>query len=329
MQRPSSGEIEREAADWAARLDRGLSAEEEGALGVWRDSDPRRLGALLRMRAIALHSERARALGPNFDAAAYVEPQAERRPDLDRGPTRRSFLVWGSAAGAAAAAGLVGAIGLGLFARDRAFETGIGEVRIVTLEDGSVLTLNTASRVSVRYDEGRRSVRLAEGEALFDVARDPARPFVVEAGDAAVRAVGTSFTVRRIADAPVEVLVREGVVELTRAAAPMPVRLGANMRAQARPGAEASPIAVAPAEMARELAWREGRLAFEGETLAGAAAAFARYSETRVVVDPTIAGQEITGLFAANDPVSFARAAAVSLDLEAEVRQGEVRLSAR
>lgn len=329
MQRPSSGDIEREAADWAARLDRGLSAEEEGALGAWRDSDPRRLGALMRMRAIALHSERARALGPNFDPDFYVEPQAGLAASAAVRPTRRSFLAWGTAAGAAAAAGLAGAIGLGLFTGDRVFETGIGEVRIVTLEDGSVLTLNTASRVAVRYDDARRSIRLAEGEVLFDVARDPARPFVVDAGQAAVRAVGTSFTVRRLADAPIEVLVREGVVELTRATAPAPVRLAANMRAQARPGAEAAPVAIAPAEMARELAWREGRLAFEGETLAAAAAHFARYSETRIVVDPAVAGQEITGLFAANDPVSFARAAALSLDLEAEVGQGEVRLSAR
>jgi transmembrane sensor len=95
----------------------------------------------------------------------------------------------------------------------------------------------------------------------------------------------------------------------------------------ARPNAPAAPSPIAPEDMRRELAWREGRIALEGETLAHAATVFARYSEIRIVVDPAVRNEEITGLFAANDPVSFARAAAASLDLQAQVGQGEVRIS--
>jgi transmembrane sensor len=87
---------------------------------------------------------------------------------------------------------------------------------------------------------------------------------------------------------------------------------------------------VADADLGRALAWRDGRIAFEGETLAAAAAEFARYSETRIVfADAAIAEEPVTGLFVSTDPVGFARAVAVAFDLEAETREGEVRLSRR
>lgn len=321
MHRETSQEIDAVAADWAARIDRGaLSPADEGALDAWIAGDARRLGAFMRMRAVALQSNSAKALGPDFDPEAFAQAEPSAATPITR---RRMFWLGGSAVAASA----LGAVGLGLMMRDTIYETRLGEMRVVTLEDGSAVTLNTASRIRVAFADARRTVTLEEGEALFDVAKDPARPFIVEAGGTSVRAVGTSFSVKRLNDAPVEVLVREGIVEVAQPATHRPVRMTANMRIVTS-HAVAQPVAIAQTEVDRETAWRSGRIAFEGEPLAQAAAAFGRYSDTRIIIeDPGIGREEITGLFASNDPVTFAKAAAASLELKATIGPGEVRLS--
>jgi transmembrane sensor len=325
MGRGPASEIDRTAAEWAARFDRGLAPEEALELDAWLAGDVRRSGAYGKARAVALHTERARALAPNFDPAdfsAAAEPAALSR--------RRLLAVGGGAIAAGLAAAVT--VGVNLRGRGRTYSTQRGEVKVVSLSDGSVISLNTASRMAVSFTRERREVRLMDGEALFDVAKDRSRPFLVEAGEVQVRAVGTSFTVRRIAGAPVQVLVREGVVEVRRhdaVASVAPVRAAANtevIAASARQPIAASPLA--PSELNRQLAWREGRVAFEGASLQQAANEFARYSDIRLVIDdPTIAGEEITGLYQANDPVGFAQAVAVALDLHAKVGEREVRLT--
>lgn len=311
-------EIDAAAADWAARADRGLSSDEAASLDAWLAGDVRRVGAYAKARAVMLYAERAQALGKGYDPARFGPAN-----DAGRKPTRRLLIGGGVAAAAAAVA-----VGVGLQLRPTIYATRRGEVRVVPLQDGSVITLNTASKVAVSFSERRRDIKLVEGEALFDVAKDAQRPFVVAAGDTRVRAVGTSFTVRRLGAAPVQVLVREGVVEVERRAQPRPVRAAANTRVIAAPKAlSVEAAAVEAAEVGRALAWREGRIAFEGETLAQAADQFSRYSDTRIVIaDPATAREEITGLFQANDPVGFAQAVASSLDLRTEVGAGEVRI---
>jgi transmembrane sensor len=128
----------------------------------------------------------------------------------------------------------------------------------------------------------------------------------------------------------VQVLVREGVVEVKRPDAPVapPVRLAANTRASAPADAPIVAASVAPAEVTRALAWRVGRIAFEGETLKEAAAEFARYSDTRIEIDaPDVENQTVAGLFVSNDPVGFSKAVAASFKLHMEVSDHEIRLS--
>jgi transmembrane sensor len=326
MDRQSSHEIELEAARWAARLDRGpLTAEEARALDAWLEGDLRRVGAFARARGLALYTERARALGPNYDPRDFLEDELAPATARTGSAHRAGWLAGGVAAAVLLAAAVLVALqwteeGLG-------YETRLGETRIVPLADGSVMTLNTQSEVVVEFSRDRREVRLLYGEALFDVVRDPARPFEVDAGATRVRAVGTSFTVRRSAHAPVEVLVQDGEVEVAAPhAGGAPVRVRANMRLVA--ALPAVPVPVDSAVIQRELAWREGRIAFEGETLSQAAAQFARYSDTRIVIaDPALAQERITGLFQSNDPVGFSRAVATSLGLDVELAAQEVRLS--
>lgn len=326
MSRETAEEIDLAAADWAARVDRGLSSDDERALDAWLGADPRRVGAYGKVRGTALYTERARALGHAYDPAKF------RRRAPSSSLSRRGVLLVGGGVIAASVAG-VAVVGLGLADRGEGFSTRLGEVKVTPLADGSVMTLNTVTRAEVMFTEGERRVQLLEGEALFDVAKDPNRPFVVDTGGTLVRAVGTSFTVRRLGRTPVEVLVREGVVEVrhsARAAATPPVRVVANTRAVAMPTDTVEAVTIAPDAVARELAWREGRIAFEGETLREAARQFARYSETRIVIDdPAIAAEQITGLFQANDPVGFARTVATSFGLRADIRADEVRLVRR
>jgi transmembrane sensor len=319
MSRKTAREIDAEAADWTACADRGpLSAEQEQAFQAWAAQDARCLGAFGRMRALALSTERARALGPDFNPADFAPSRS-----------RRDVLRVGSAIAATALVGAIG--GWQLLSRQGRFRTGKGEVKVVALQDGSVVTLTTASEIRVRFSDRLRSVELVRGEALFDVAKNRARPFVVAAGDTRVRVVGTSFSVRHIDTAPVQVLVREGIVEVFKPTQveTQPVRIFANTRAVApTDNADIAARPIPAAELHREMAWQVGQLAFEGQTLAEAAAEFSRYSDTRIIIeDPELAHEEIAGLFRANDPVGFAETIAVSLNARAEIGEGEVRLS--
>lgn len=320
MPRKAAREIDAEAADWAARIDRGpLPPQDDRQFQDWMAADPRALGAYARIRALALSSERARALGPDFDPSRFV---------ADAGVNRRSLM---QAGGAIAAAALLGVTGWQVARGRGRFSTGKGETKVVALKDGSVVTLNTASEIRVNFSDSVRAVDLVRGEALFDVAKNKARPFVVAAGSTQVRVVGTRFTVRRMDAVPVQVVVREGIVDVFKPAngAP-PVRIFANDMAQTgQDGASlVSSKALTVAQVDRRMAWRKGQIAFEGETLAQAAMEFSRYSDTRIVIDdPALAREEIAGLFNATDPVGFARTVALSLNAHASVAEGEVRLT--
>ncbi len=307
--------INLDASDWAARADRGLTEIETAELAAWLGADLRHLGTYMRMSAVLAATE----------LQTGSEGVAERRDPMTSGATRR---WWMTGAAAASVAGIGVYLGLD---RAEAYETRKGETRVVALKDGSTATLNTSTRLEVRYTGDQRLIRLMDGEALFDVAHDTNRPFVVRAAGVDVRAVGTSFTVAAPANRTLKVLVREGVVEVLRprTRAQAPVRLEANSRAII--GDAGVPVAVSrisQTEVSRELAWREGRLIFAGESLAAAAAEFARYSDTRIIIsDPSLADSGVAGVFDARDPVGFARAVAGSLESRAEVREGQVLIT--
>jgi len=331
----SHGGVDDQAALWAARADRGLSIDEDAMLDAWLAADIRHAGAFAKARAVSLLTERTRAFGIGADKM-LMQMEGEPAPEHDlpwsaqpKASLTRRNAMWMSAA--AATAGFWFALrALPHYLRERSFETGIGETKVVPLDDGSLVTLNTQSQITVAYSAERRDISLVRGEALFDVAKDKARPFVVSAGGMQVRAVGTSFTVKLVPNEPVQVLVREGVVEVKRPDVPTapPVRVSAGSQAVASDNTPIVAASVTPSEVDKALAWRIGRIVFEGETLRTAAADFARYSDTRIVIDDAaVANMTITGLFVSNDPVGFAKAVALSLNLHAHVSAGEVHLS--
>jgi len=326
-QRESPEAIDEAAAAWVARIDRApLSSAEEAELDAWLAADSRRQGAFAKANAVMSYADRARPLGPAYDegdAAMFVRPVIA---DRAHGSTRR----WTLAAGGAVAATMIGAVvGIGYEAWRPAqrFETERGELRRLPLADGTVVTLNTATKVAVKFTTARRDVQLLEGEALFDVAKNPKRPFYVDAGDIRVRAVGTSFTVRKLPGKPTQVLVSEGIVEVTRSEGGSSLRLVANQQVIARPTDLFTSSTMASAAVVRELMWRQGMLSFEGASLREAAAEFSRYSDPQIAVDdPTIADETITGLFSANDPAGFAQAAALSLNLSTRMEGGKIHI---
>jgi transmembrane sensor len=320
-ERDTSRDIDQAASDWTARLDRGpLTSEDDRAFKAWLSGDPRSRGALLRAQAMSMISESAQALGTDFDPVAFEEP----RPSRFAGLSRRQALTWASAAAAAAS---LAALGVGLPAAGAVISTEQGEIRLAPLKDGSTVLLNTETKIRVRYSRGERLVTLIKGEAYFSVARDEKRPFVVEVNGRRLSTAQAGFRVRKLDRDPVDVLVNQGQVDVAapgRSTAAGPVALTANTRmvlsevVNGRAAAE-RPQPLAPEAVTRELAWREGKLAFEGETLQQAADTFARYSQTRIQIrDPALAREPVTGLFAANDPAGFSRAIARVFDARLE-----------
>ncbi|MDT9600116.1 FecR family protein [Sphingosinicella rhizophila] len=321
-----SGTTDDEARLWAVRLEAGgMSGDDEAALDQWLAGDDRRQGALLRAQAILSYFERGRALAGGRPAADAPAPVAVvgQETAKDGRLSRRQLLA------ASLVGGLTMAGGTGLWLSERRprIETAVGEVRRVALADGSVATVNTASRLVVDMGKESRKIRLDEGEAWFKVAHDPARPFLVEAGEVRVRAVGTAFSVLRDGEGA-DVLVTEGIVEtwlVGREAESRRIDAGTAARVSLA-SAEIETEAAAP-RIERALAWRQGEIAFDGQTLGEAVAQFNRYNQTKLLVsDPKLGREPVVGYFSATDPIAFARAFSPLVGAEVKVAGDTIRI---
>ncbi|QQQ01639.1 FecR family protein [Lysobacter enzymogenes] len=321
-----SREIEQTAAQWLARRDSGdWPAAAQAEFEAWLARATAHRVAFVRLQAAWRQAGRLQALAAGEGGvparAAWDEVAPPRAPftsadagadvgeDRDRAaPPRADALTfqprreparasrWPFAAAAAVA---VLAVGLGwgwlhYGATERAsYRTALGATDEVALADGSRATLSSDSRIEVALSGARRRVELAQGEAFFDVAKDPGRPFAVEAGARRVVAVGTHFSVRRDG-ADLRVVVTEGTVRLESEPVgghPQPTTLlPAGSIALAGPnGVLVRSVAVEEAE--RYVDWRHGFLVFRDTPLAQAAAEFNRYSARKLVIADTAAGE--------------------------------------
>ena len=212
-------DIEARAADWLATLDRpDEPAAVHSAFEAWCRADPRHLAAYLRLLEVWNRLDALKASDPGVAdlvaGAAGLTDWPASAPDRASSPNRL-FVVM-----ALAASLLAITVGLAWWQWSRPFGLAIGGQRYITalggferitLTDGSEVELNTNSELRVRLRRRQREITLLRGEATFEVAPDAARPFIVVAGNTAVRAVGTIFNVEE-ADTRVEVLVTKGVV---------------------------------------------------------------------------------------------------------------------
>lgn len=277
-----------EAIEWIVRLNSGHASEaDRQAFGQWR--------ALSADHALA--AQEAEAVWHGIGAAGSEARKAADGARLQR-VTRRAVVAALVAGGTGLAVERSGLIPPRLWADH---VTGTGEQRSVALPDGSSVMLNAASALSVDYTDGRRRLVLYEGQAAFTVARDPDRPFVVEADGGQTRALGTVFDVD-IRSSEVVVTVIEGVVAVASDAAPQDgVTVRADQRASYRPHGAVSPVEIADGAAAS--AWRRGKLIFNRRPLGDVVAEIERHRPGLIVIaNPALRKLDVTGVFELGDP---------------------------
>lgn len=347
----SNAEIERVAAGWLARREAGWSEAEQAEFRAWLDASVAHRVAWIRLETGWQRAARLKALGaglpsgqvpppgvwPELPTAEGERTLSARRADLrdvvfrerlQQRPLR--FPRWlATAALLFAAIGLAGWWQFGGIER-AGYATALGETQRFELADGSIILLSSDSRVDVVYSRRQRSLRLAQGEAFFEVAPNPERPFAVEADSRRVVAVGTRFSVRR-EDAGLRVAVTEGRVRLEDGGQRdvAPTLLIAGMVAMA--GRDGVRLRQQSAdEMEDLLRWREGLLVFRSTPLAEAVAEFNRYNAHKLVVDdPSIAAIPVGGSFRWANADAFVRVLEQGFGLRVERRDDETRLRAR
>jgi transmembrane sensor len=297
------------AAAHVARLLSGGDEADQRRIADWIEADPRNAVAFARAEAAWEAAGRLRASPPSLGAPA----QSDRLVDV---PRRR---LLGALISAAAAASVV-AVAWVVRPQGASFSTAVGEQRQVTLADGSHVLLNTASTIEVVMRRARREVRLLKGEALFSVAHDPSRPFVVTAEGARIRAVGTAFNVR-LRKTLVELTVTDGLVAVTTAEAR--ARRPAPALIPAREGAVIGRSIIAPVRLdeqslQRRTQWRTGVIEFDGETLEQVVDEFNRYRSKPIVIDdPAVASTRVGGRFELRESDKFLAALQSSFPIDA------------
>lgn len=312
-----------EAADWFTRLSNArISNASLNDFWAWR-KDPLNRAAYEKVEDL---SSIVRSLRDDPDIQAATRDAETRTPWWRRltDALKRSGRAY--ALGGALAAGIAVAMFVVLAGAGDRYSTGVGQQTAVTLADGSRVRLNTDSRLRARFDRDARRLVLERGQAFFEVAHDGTRPFIVDAGRAQVRAVGTRFDVRRAAE-DVEVTLAQGRVEVTPAGADRAawtLTPGQQIRID-RHSAQARPATV---DVAAATAWTSGRIFFRDAPLEQAVAEVNRYSRHKIVLAAGAPRQvKINGAFDTGDTEGFATAAAESLDLAVARRQdGTVEL---
>ncbi len=371
---PDKSVIKEEAGAWIVRIDQGnLDEADVRELQLW-------------VQRSDYHREYLLKLARHWDAMGVLEelaelfPLPENEPQRTQSPTRRSRLwVWlkdsihlplpATLAVASVLAVamvftlslLIGPVGA------REFSTAVGEQASYTLEDGTRITLNTNSEVKIDYTDARRAITLVRGEANFDVAKNPERPFVVYAGGGIVWAVGTAFNVRYLGDT-VDVIVTEGRVKVfsDTQSDEKSQQLAVELTAKHSTGHPADPASakvnrpttpneikkealldagqslrysqviqaqepVRKEELDRKLAWQKGALIFKGETLDQALVEIARYTDKHIViVDPDIGKLRVGGHYKTDDIDALLSSLGEGFDIDVQHATGNrILLSSR
>lgn len=335
---PLSELLAEAAAHWFALRRRKPDSIEEKQFADWLEADPahrRAYDEVVRSWDVAAVAAADPTVAKMRTDALMVRPVQERR-DYSR--------LWGALATASLV--LIAFTGVSLTQPDWlgkagdvasnndriVFRTSVGERATATLEDGSTVVLNTSSILEINYSELRRDVRLVAGQALFKVAHDPARPFIVAAASHEVVALGTKFEVRLDGE-KVRVALLQGRVRVEPIAARRGTATGKRVAVLA-PGeqlvASATGMVVNRADVEELVSWKSGRVRFDNMRLADAVAEMNRYSRTRILIDdPAAADIRITGAFRAGQSYTFAETIGEAFPVEVEHSGDTIRLRTR
>lgn len=320
-----------QAIAWLVRLNSGdASADDWRAMEAWLESDPDNLAALARVEALwGELDDRAYALKTALDAppnSATILPFAPRKAPVKKPAFDRRW------AATAAVLALVLAGGAFRYVQTRpvTYQTGRGETRTIALSDGTRIDLNGASRLAVRYDGRGRHVQMGDAEALFDVTKDPARPFLIATGAQRIRVVGTQFDVVNHAG-ELTVTVNRGVVEVARMDADGRVdgvqRVAAGYRLTRRDGEATGAIAAVGADEAGD--WRAHRLVCRDRSLASIVGDLNRSFATPITVRGDAANLSFSGVLVLDDEDAVIERLKAFLPVEADRSEAGFTLSSR
>lgn len=314
-----SRETVAEAAAWIARLHGSRrSPEVEAAFREWLETN----------------DGHARA----FEGMTEIW---ETMPAMDNGavPGETKWHAPSSARRWAMAAAFIGVCAIGSFAayallRDPSYATGVGEQRIVNLDDGTRVSLNSGTRIVIVFGDAERRIELEEGEAFFEVAQNARLPFVVMAAGNRVTAVGTSFAVRcesgrtavTLVEGRVTVLPATASGKAPGAAAMRTLEPGQRWLLSSREGAER----VDTPRIEAVTAWRRGEIIFDETLLSDAVAEINRYYKAPLVIDDAhVAQLPVSGIYRTGDSPGFARIVAQMYGLAVAEENGRIHLKAR
>ena len=338
---PSNAAIEGAAIAWLTERDDGFSPAREREFAQWLRTDPRHAATVARLeQTLGLLGELPAfrtQLNNAFDRAAPIVPFPPITPPAVVRSARRRPRVF-------AGIGLAAALALGSFLGWHAlrppatihYTTTVAGYERARLDDGSTLELNAASAARVQFTAAERRVELTNGEAHFAVAHDTARPFIVNAGGIAVRAVGTAFNVRYTDAGAIEVTVTEGKVAVSGAERVDPDALSNAIFVTAgqrivlpRHAPPPTVEQVDPATLRAALAWQSRLADFAEAPLADVIARFNTRSRIQLfIADETLADRRIGGTFALDESEAFVRL----LERDGEIigeRRGETEIHLR
>jgi transmembrane sensor len=316
---PAGPEARAQAAEWCLRLGgEDLSVADEIALRTWLDADPAHVAlletAMAAWGAVGEQASRPRVIA--LRSAALDDAHRAQRSQGRAGRAERTAWLRTAAVVLVIVGGLV-AGGVALY-RPRVLETAQGERHTFTLRDGSVVSLDAATRLKVRYQGRQRRLWLERGRASFVVAKDPLRPFSVAAGGKVVVATGTQFSVELLRkqvrvvlfEGKVAVLGDEGEGRPWKAATPsrqgeQDLRPGQQLLASTTI-APSAPGRITRVDAPSARAWEGGQLIFEAEPLDQAVERLNRYGGTPLRIGDARAGDiRISGVFRSDDVAAF------------------------
>jgi len=298
--------VAEEAARWFVRLQGEATADDWLGFERWLRASAAHARAYARLESLWVDLEYApvvRDLGGRPLSNARRRAPARRAA---RHPGRRAWLV----AGGAIAASLVVAVAVGLRstpAPTETFQTLAGQTRQITLADGTHIRLNAASRIAVSLERDARRVQMADAEAVFDVAHDAARPFLIGVGDRQVRVVGTEFNLRHRADL-LDLTVRRGTVEVRPAGAPQatPTRVTVGQELTHTEGAPGQVLKASDPDAA--FAWVSGQLIYRDQPLSEVAADLSRHFATPIrTADARTAALRFSGVLVIDNETDVLR----------------------
>jgi transmembrane sensor len=347
----SHRQIEQAAAAWLVRRDREeWNNSDQAELHAWLAASTAHRVAFIRLQAAWQQVGRLKARAaemskngallpgdrPGTLLPAKSEAPLSRHENLDAGVLARSAQrprtrVPRMLGASVAAVCLAAAVVVGWTAwshQGTSYRTAIGGIAAISMNDGSTVTLNTNSNIRVALNETERRVDLERGEAFFEVAKDPNRPFIVRVGDQRVIAVGTKFSVRREPN-HLRVIVTEGRVRVEDSEPHLPADV-ALISAGGVAVAGAAGVLVQDKSLSdaeEGLSWRQGIVVFRETLLSDAVAEFNRYNTRQIYIeDPALGSMRIGGHFRTHNAEGFVRLLAEAFPIRVEDNESRIIL---